>query len=180
MVSYIVLKLSIFKGEKLMLNKWRRVGYTDDGCVEYECLACYKRQDTRSFYEHFCPNCGTKWEGQHLVYSVKEKYGDYEHELNENGLGKKRYKAYALIRKLYDKGIYPKRVELRPTWEIESRCVGEFKTNWSRDSMSYTMRDTSAFDVYDRLKRMREEDAADDDEYFRKEYRVVLVKVKNG
>lgn len=162
-----------------MLNKWRRVGYTDDGCVEYECLACYKRQDTRSFYENFCPNCGTKWKGQHLAYSVKQKFDNgYEHELNENGLGKRRYRAYALQRKLWDKGIYPKSVELRPTWRIESRSIGEFKTNWDRDSMCYDMKNTSAFDVYERLKRLREEEAADDDDFFRKEYRVILVKGK--
>lgn len=161
-----------------MLNKWRRVGYTDDGCVEYQCLACYARQDTRSFYESFCPNCGTKWDGQHLAYSVKERFGDYEHELNENGLGKKRYRTYRLIQKRYDEGNYPKQVELRPTWQIESRSVGKYKTDWKPDSMCWTMRNVDARYVYERLKAVRAEQEVDEDDYFKHEYRVILIKEK--
>ena len=44
----------------------RNVGYTDDGCTEYECLNCYYRIETRNdpFYSEwkFCPKCGCAWQ----------------------------------------------------------------------------------------------------------------------
>lgn len=50
-----------------MLNSWRTVEYTDDGCSVYECLHCHAQWEARTSPEHahwrFCPVCGTQWHG---------------------------------------------------------------------------------------------------------------------
>ncbi len=50
-----------------MLNRWRLVEYTDDGCSIYECLKCDAQWEARTSPEHshwrFCPVCGTQWQG---------------------------------------------------------------------------------------------------------------------
>lgn len=50
-----------------MLNRWRLVEYTDDGCSIYECLKCDAQWEARTSPEHahwrFCPVCGTQWLG---------------------------------------------------------------------------------------------------------------------
>lgn len=50
-----------------MLNRWRLVEYTDDGCSIYQCLSCKAQWEARTSPEHshwrFCPVCGTQWHG---------------------------------------------------------------------------------------------------------------------
>jgi hypothetical protein len=50
------------------MNAWRSVEYTDDGCTEYQCLACKATWESRTNPEHahwrFCPACGTQWTGR--------------------------------------------------------------------------------------------------------------------
>jgi len=48
-----------------MLNKWRNVQYTDDGCNVYQCLQCQYEWEARTSPDLFCPHCGTKWIGEH-------------------------------------------------------------------------------------------------------------------
>jgi hypothetical protein len=51
-----------------MINDWRSVEYTDDGCTEYQCLSCKTSWEARTSPEHahwrFCPVCGIQWTGQ--------------------------------------------------------------------------------------------------------------------
>jgi DNA-directed RNA polymerase subunit RPC12/RpoP len=46
-------------------NKWLCLGYIDDGCYRYKCLACQNRWESRTEAEdwHFCPYCGVRWIG---------------------------------------------------------------------------------------------------------------------
>jgi hypothetical protein len=50
------------------MNAWRSVAYTDDGCTEYQCLACKATWEARTSPAHahwrFCPVCGTQWTGR--------------------------------------------------------------------------------------------------------------------
>jgi hypothetical protein len=46
------------------MNKYRYVQYADDGCEEYQCLACKFRFTIRSASMNFCSHCGVKFEGQ--------------------------------------------------------------------------------------------------------------------
>ena len=69
-----------------MINRWRYVEYTDEGCAIFQCLKCKSQWESRTSpgyiiqetfvgtdgktYEagyyptwHFCPVCGTKWDG---------------------------------------------------------------------------------------------------------------------
>ena len=68
-----------------MLNKWRWVNYTDEGCDLYECLSCYNRWDARTSPREFrgeggkiiagwifCPYCGIKWAGE-IKWEVDER-----------------------------------------------------------------------------------------------------------
>lgn len=51
----------------MAINYWRAVRYTDDGCTEYQCLACGERWEGRSgpgYGWKFCPYCGTLWDGE--------------------------------------------------------------------------------------------------------------------
>lgn len=67
----------------MSIPKWRKADCTDDGCSIYECLSCYARWESRTtpgwHYTdretgeltvqtnwHFCPECGIKWEGEHI------------------------------------------------------------------------------------------------------------------
>lgn len=49
-----------------MINKWREVRYTDDGCSLYQCLSCKQDWEARNSPEYgwrFCPYCGVEWTG---------------------------------------------------------------------------------------------------------------------
>ena len=75
----------------MALNKWRKVGYTDDGCTEYECLSCYKGWEGRGSPHQwtFCPHCGTKWDGCHEWNNEEKhgrKFGTYDQR--NNGVGR--------------------------------------------------------------------------------------------
>ena len=48
-----------------MINKYRHMHYTDDGCDEYQCLSCYKQLEIRFIPDwKFCPMCGIEFSGQ--------------------------------------------------------------------------------------------------------------------
>ena len=49
-----------------MLNKWRYVDYTDDGCSIFECLYCHYKWESRTTPKDWkwCPVCGVKWDGE--------------------------------------------------------------------------------------------------------------------
>lgn len=47
-----------------MLNKYREITYTDDGCTLYECLSCKAEWESRYFPKTFCANCGIKFDGK--------------------------------------------------------------------------------------------------------------------
>lgn len=76
-----------------MINHWRYVRYTDDGCSHYQCLMCYANWEGRSApgYHHegkyhclwrFCPYCGTEWNGplREATYDNERMLG--RHRLN--------------------------------------------------------------------------------------------------
>lgn len=64
-----------------MINKWRMIQYTDDGCELYQCLHCYNSWEARTNPKwgkwKFCPVCGTRWDGQ-LKKNEKTKYYPYD------------------------------------------------------------------------------------------------------
>lgn len=64
-----------------MINKYRRVEYTDDGCTAYECLKCKAQWEARNFWNVYCGKCGTKWDGE-LVWDT-EKCGAHRKYLFE-------------------------------------------------------------------------------------------------
>jgi hypothetical protein len=89
----------------MALNLWRYVRYSDDGCAIYECLNCYRGwegRDEPGYYHwetnqyiacwHFCPFCGTKWDGP-LHASEEEK---------EHRYGPRRARIWAAQRKRWD------------------------------------------------------------------------------
>lgn len=68
----------------MAINVWRYVHYTDDGCAIYQCLRCYGRWEGRGepgyiHHEtgeyvacwHFCPLCGTHWDGKRTTAAEK-------------------------------------------------------------------------------------------------------------
>lgn len=83
-----------------MINQWRKVEYTDDGCTVYECLKCKAGWESRSDPEwgkwQFCPCCGTKWDGQ-LKWDENAKYE--KHRLRNSA----------------------KQVQVFPNWIVEER-----------------------------------------------------------
>jgi hypothetical protein len=63
----------------------REVGYTDDGCTEYQCLNCYEyieiRNNPRPTWKggknwKWCPYCGCEWESFKNYDETKKKYYD--------------------------------------------------------------------------------------------------------
>jgi hypothetical protein len=62
-----------------MLNRWRTVEYTDDGCSVYECLTCHAQWEARTSPEHshwrFCPVCGTHWHGALPLNRERANFG---------------------------------------------------------------------------------------------------------
>jgi hypothetical protein len=88
----------------MAINRWRCVRYTDDGCSEYQCLACYKMWEGRNNPEYsqwtFCPYCGSKWEGRLDCLEHREKYWRLP-RYNE----RKPPASYWLIEKRYHIGI---------------------------------------------------------------------------
>lgn len=55
------------------MNKYRKVRYTDDGCVLFECLQCKGSFEARHAGFVYCGHCGTKWEGA-LVWDEDAHY----------------------------------------------------------------------------------------------------------
>lgn len=113
-----------------MLNLWRYVHYTDDGCSIFECLKCYGRWEGRSepgyiHHEthqyipswHFCPICGTQWLGKRTTEAER---------LYDKAYGPRRLRiAQALEARRYDHFPFP--VDRTPFfWQIEMRQSGFF------------------------------------------------------
>lgn len=85
-----------------MLNKFRRIFYTDDGCSLYQCLSCYNKFECRDDPEYgwkFCPFCGIKWDGKlkcRSHYQPRWKYDLVDHSYEENEID------YEELRKIED------------------------------------------------------------------------------
>ena len=60
-----------------MIDRWRYVTSTGDGCAVYECLACRGRWEARGLYAEafwsYCPHCGIRWEGEQADRSEERK-----------------------------------------------------------------------------------------------------------
>lgn len=55
---------------------YRRVQYTDDGCTEYQCLACKVTWEARHYPSTYCGGCGIKFDG--LIESREHGEHDYD------------------------------------------------------------------------------------------------------
>jgi hypothetical protein len=91
-----------------MLNKFRKIEYTDDGCTSYECLACGKEAEVRNAGFAYCSYCGTKWDGE-LKWDEDRQY-----ERRKLGHGATHEHMGALLF----------------LWRIETRCNAFGKGAW--------------------------------------------------
>lgn len=82
-----------------MLNKYRRIEYTDDGCTLYECLKCKAKWECRNFWNVYCGKCGTKWDGE--LEWEEEKSGAYRRVLAGSHWSEPKPHAYAEYRFMY-------------------------------------------------------------------------------
>lgn len=84
-----------------MINRWRYLRYTDDGCSAYQCLNCYRQWEGRStlgFHQggeyhaiwRFCPYCGIEWNGP-----IREASYDNKRMLGERRLRRKKLERQA-------------------------------------------------------------------------------------
>jgi hypothetical protein len=143
------------------MNKWRAVGYVDDGMTEYECMACGERWLACSFGTNYCGFCGTKWEGQHqcrshnmprwqydrwpdgIPWSLRDKREEQQKEFTRPRL------PLAIIESRYEGGSNTFNINRK--WEVDRwfrgiECVAQDMAHW--------------------LKYQREEADGDEDEYF--------------
>lgn len=101
-----------------MVNNWRYIRYTDDGCAAYQCLNCYERWEGRSspgyHYEgqyhvnwRFCPYCGIEWNGPILEATYD----------NERMLGERRLRREKLERQAWDAWNEQQYDYNIPSWE---------------------------------------------------------------
>jgi hypothetical protein len=60
----------------MAINRWRQIGYADDGCYAYQCLACAGGFVVRGDAERwaFCPLCGVRWEGERIAGREERPY----------------------------------------------------------------------------------------------------------
>ena len=98
-----------------MIDKWRFVKYTNDGCSLFQCLHCYEMWDSRTNPEdwyhskwQYCPYCGCKWMG--------EQKWDYR-------------KKYMIN--------FPIPVKKNYYWELQSKMKDNDQDNWSRHQIHY-------------------------------------------
>lgn len=126
-----------------MLNKWRLVEYTDDGCSLYECLKCKDQWESRSSPRNYCSECGTKWEGKLEPSPRRELRRDMQWEA---------YEAAKRIEPL-----------MFPVWSIEWQCA--FTDGWE-PFKDYGVA-CSAVNALRWLERERRYRRDEDDEKFR-------------
>ena len=70
-----------------MLNKFRYVRYTDDGCSIYECLVCRNSWEIRGGIRGWvcCPYCRTVWEGE-LEWDTRKENRRFQRQPQEGRL----------------------------------------------------------------------------------------------
>ena len=92
-----------------MIDKFRQVRYTDDGCYLYQCLSCYKELEIRYIPNwKFCPMCGIEYSGELECRPSHEPSWLWKLDLPEN-------KRYELNKKCWKKD--------KAVWVIEERTV---------------------------------------------------------
>ena len=105
-----------------MINHWRLVKHTDDGCSVYECLSCLAEWEARTSPEcgwKFCPACGTRWNGPLPNYR----------ELANKAWERRRQRWVAPH---YERG---KRLSA-PEWRCESRNLN-YDQDWEPDGTPF-------------------------------------------
>ena len=138
-----------------MINKFRHIQYTDEGCDEYQCLSCYGKLEIRYINNwKFCPMCGIEFSGELECREHTTPSWLYKLDLDYHD-------QYELKKKLWKTKKSGWVIEYRDIWfnksdsgEILYRHDHFASTDWAvyRDNRSINI---TAIEIFKHLKDLR-------------------------